>query len=441
VQGPLVGSTSSTPARPFSGKLSLREAIERGLEYNLSGVGLTQLLRQARAQEKLARSALMPNVVGSLSDMEQQVNLAALGVRFDVPFPGFSLPGVVGPFNVLDLRARLSQTVIDLTALNNYRAARETARANELSAQDTHDLIVLAVGGAYLQTIAARAKVQSARAQVETASALFQRATQQRDAGLATPIDVNRAQVQMLTQQQRLVSLQADFAKQKINLARMTGLPPTDQYDLVDEISFSAAPSVSVEDAVRQAAERRADLKAAEAQVRAAELALAAAQAGRLPSVSLNADYGVSRSSPTPARSTFAVVAAVRVPIWEGGRSAAQIDQATAALAQRRAEAEDLRGQIEGDIRKAYVDLQAAASQVEVAQANRRLSADNLGLTRQRFDAGVSDNVAVVESQESLAAAELDYIASVFAHNLAKLGLARALGRAAEDLSEFLRLP
>ena len=245
----------------------------------------------------------------------------------------------------------------------------------------------------------------------------------------------------MLTKQQRLISVQNDLAKQKINLARMIGLPPTDQYELAGDVAFAAAPSLGLDEALRQARDQRADRKAAEAQVRAAERALSAARAERLPSVNVSADYGTIGTTLSEARGTFAVVGTVRVPLWQGGRTEGQIQQAEAALAERRAERDDLDGQIEGDIRKAYLDLQAAASQVDVAQQNRQVTRETLDLTRQRFEAGVSDNVEVVQAQESVAAAELDYINGVFAHNLAKLSLARAIGQASERLTDFLKGP
>jgi outer membrane protein TolC len=237
------------------------------------------------------------------------------------------------------------------------------------------------------------------------------------------------------------VSAQNDFAKQKINLARMIGLPPTDQYELSSDIPFSAAPTLGLDDAIRQALTTRADFKAADRQVQAALRALMAARAERLPSVSVNADYGAIGSSPSQARGTFDVVGLVRVPIWEGGRADGHIEAAEAAVAQRRAEADDLRNQIESDVRKAYLDVQAAASQLDVADKNREVTRENLDLTRQRFEAGVSDNVEVVQAQEALASAELDRINSLFAHNIAKLSLARALGRAAQGLDAFLKLP
>jgi outer membrane protein TolC len=333
---------------------------------------------------------------------------------------------------------RLSQAVVDLTAWHNYRSASATARADELTIEDTRDLIVLAVGGTYLQTLATGARVESARAQLETANALYQQNAQRRAVGIVAQLDVDRSQVQALSQQQRVLSLEADFAKQKINLARMVGLPPVDTYNLGDRAPYSAAPPLSLDDALQQAREQRADLKAAAAQVEAAERALAAARAERLPALTVNADAGALGNTPASAQLTYTVVGAVRVPIWLGGRTGAEILQAQAAVQQRQAEHEDLASQIEGDVRKAFLDLRAATAQVEVADRNRQVAAEALTLTRQRFEAGVSDNVEVIQAQEALSNSELDYINAIFSHNVAKLSLARAIGQTAERVSDFV---
>jgi outer membrane protein TolC len=437
VQGAYAGSASSTAHLAFSGKLSLEDAIQRSLHYNLGAVGMNEALRQARGQARAARSSMLPNLSGDVNDTEETFNLQSIGISFS--FPGFTLPAVVGPFNVLDVRARLSQTIADFTLLNNYRSAREVARAGELSAKDAKDLVVLAVAGQYLQVIAANARLHSARTQLETANALYQRTIKQLGFGRATKIDVNRSHVEVLLDQQRLVTLENDAAKQKIALARLTGLPPNANYELTDEIVYQPAPSLALEDAIKQALAQRADLQAAKAQVKAAERALAAARAERYPSASATADYGdIGQSS--NLRSTYTVSATLSVPIWNGGRTGADIQQAQAALAQRRAELEDTQGQIESEVRNAYLDLQAAANQVEVAQENIDLMGETLTQTRERFETGVSENVEVVQSQESVAGANLDYINSVFAHNLAKLSLARALGDPLDKLGQFLSI-
>ena len=264
VQGPYAGSVAGS-AKPFNGKLSLREAVARGLEYNLGAEGLTQAMRQARGQARVARSSLLPNLNGYLREAVETENLAALGLRIHVPIPGFSFPTIVGPFNYYDLRATLTQTVADLTALNNYRSAQELVKANEAALRDARDLVVLAAGGAYLQVMAAEARVRSAQAQIDTAQALFKQTQERRAVGLNPQIDVNRSQVQLQTQQQRLMSLENDVAKQKINLARLVGLPVNDGYEITDDIPYSPAPDLTVEQALKQALENRADLQSAEA--------------------------------------------------------------------------------------------------------------------------------------------------------------------------------
>ncbi|MGA3328061.1 MAG: TolC family protein [Terriglobia bacterium] len=437
VSGAYSGSTSSTAAIPFSGKLSLAEAIRRGMAYNLGAVGMTQALRQVRGQAKTARGGLLPNISADVADTEETFNLRSIGFSFT--FPGFALPNVVGPFNVLDVRGRLSQSIADFTAINNYRSARELVRASNFSAQDAQDLVVLAVAGSYLQVIAASARVEAARAQLETANTLYQQDIGRLKFGRIAQIDVNRSHVEMLLDQERLITLQNELAKQKIILARLTGLPSNDQYEILNSVPYAPAPPLDLQDAIKQALDQRADLKAAEAQVTAAERALAAARAERLPSGSVSADYG-GIGSPSQLRPTYTVAATLSVPIWNGGRTAGDIEQARAALAQRRAELEDARSQAESDVRTAYLDMVAAANQVEVARQNLDVNHENLGQTRIKFEAGVSTNAEVVQSQESVSSAQLDYIDSIFAHNLAKLSLARALGGAADKLTQFLNV-
>jgi outer membrane protein TolC len=294
------------------------------------------------------------------------------------------------------------------------------------------------VAGAYLQAIAAQGRVQAERAQVETANTLYQQAVQQRGAGVLALTDLNRSEVQLLTERQRLVSLENEFAKEKINLARLTGLPPRETYELSDDMAFSPAPELSLEDARKEASLRRADLRAAEMQLRAARFTLSAARAERLPSLSLSADYGAIGTNPAQSHGTFAVVGTLSLPIWQGGRAEGDIEQANAALGQRQAELEDTRSRVESEVRSAFLDLQSAAQQVEVARRSVEVAKQNLDLIRQRFEAGVSDNLEVVQAQQSVAAAQLDYINSVFAHNVAKLSLGRAVGAVSENFVRFV---
>lgn len=432
VQGNYAGSTSSTATMPFSGKLSLHEAVQRGLAANLSVAGLTAAVKQAEGQAKVARAALMPNINGSYRENVLEQDLQVLGLGF----PG--APKVVGPIAYFDLRATLTQSVADMAAWNNMKAAREGIAAQKQFMENARDVIVLAVGGAYLQTIAAKARVVAAKAQVETAAALLKQTQQSKDAGVAAQIDVNRSRVQQLVQQQRLATLQNDLSRQKINLARLTGLPPNDRYDISDDVPFSPPPPIAIEDAVKQSIDARSDLKAAQTQVRAAERAKTAARDERLPTLAISGDYGTIGPRFSEARSTFTFAASLKVPIWQGGRAAGDIEQADAVLDQRRAEVQDLRGQIESEIRNSWLDLQAAASQVELAKSNQQLARDTLRLTQEKFDLGVSTSVEIAQAEQDVASSDLDYITSLFAHNLAKLSLARELGNADKKLDDYL---
>jgi len=430
VQGPY--AQSALGGKPVEGKLSLREAISRGLEYNLGTLGLSNAALQAHGQMRVARSSLLPNLNGSLREVAQQSNLASQGLRL----PG--IPKIVGPYNYVDLRATLSQSIADLTAWNNYRSGQENLKASQMAAKDARDLVVLAVGGAYLQVIAAQARVESAKAQVETARAVFDQTKQRREVGLNAQFDVNRNQVEYQTQQQRLTTLQNDLAKQKINLCRMMGLPPDTNLQLADNVPYSPAPSLSYEDAVREALETRADLKSAEAAARSADRAHTAARAERLPSVVVAADYGAIGVNPAQTHGTFNVTGTVRLPIWQGGRTEGDIEQAQAAVNQRQAELGDIRARIQSELKDAYLDMESAASQLQVAESNQKVARENLDLTHQRLEAGIADSVEGTRALETTASADLDYITSLLAYNLAKLSVARALGNAEDNLAKYL---
>jgi len=436
VQGAYQGSVaaSTTPGAPLA--LSLEEAVRRGLQSNLGAIVNQQSVRLAQAFHTQERSALLPYVSSNLLATDQQTNLAALGFT---GFPG--IPQIVGPYHYFDLRAGASQSVFDLTRIRNYRGSRENVQSAQFAAQDARDLIVLAVTGAYLQILSATARVDTTRAQVATARATYQQAVDRHAAGVAPRIDVTRTQVELQVEQQRLFSVENDLAKLKIGLGRLIGLAPGQELTLSDTLPYSPLTGVTVDQALTGAYANRSDLKAAESQVRVAELARKAAVAERYPTVQVGADYGVIGPSPTNAHGTFGLTGAVRLPIFQGGRVQGDIEAADASLQQRRAEFQDLRGRIDAEVRTAFLDLTSAANQVGVAESNRALAQETLTQARDRFAAGVADTVEVVQAQQAVAIAEQDYISSLYAHNLAKATLARAMGQADQNIKQFLGHP
>ena len=298
---------------------------------------------------------------------------------------------------------------------------------------------MLAVAGSYLQTIATASRIASQRAQVENAQAVYNQAAVRKSAGTNSRIDVTRSLVELETEQQRLTSLESDLRKQKIALARTIGLPLDRDLLLSETLGFSETALPDAETAIRQAFQSRADLRSADAQVQAAERALSAAHAERLPSASVSGDYGVMGPNPTNTHGVFAVTGSINVPVWQGGRIKGDIQQAEATLHQRQAELADLRGRVEQDVRTALIDLETAQGQVKLAQNNRKYANETLAEARDRFGAGVGTTLEVVQAEEQVASAETDYVSSLYSFNLAKLALARATGGVETQMPGLLK--
>jgi outer membrane protein TolC len=439
IEGVFQGSVRPGAATTQSLPRTLQDAIKRGIQYNLGTISAGEAARMARAERLAAIAQMLPDIAGSVGETVQQINLAAEGLRIRVPLPGFNFPTVVGPFNYFDARANLTES-LSLTALQNWRSSQQNARAAELSIKDSRDLVTLAISGSYLQLLASLARIQTANAQIETAQAVYQQALDRNRSGLNARIDVTRSLVELQTQQQRLTTLTNDLEKQKIRLARLIGLPLAQVFTLSDAIPYREFTMPQLDEMIQRAFSERPDVRAAAAQVKAAELARKAAEAEYYPSIGVSADYGAIGVNPSrDAHGTFLVNGAVVFPIFQSGRVRADIDQAEAALAQRKSEYEDTKGRAEEDVRTAFLDLTAGSQQVRVAESNRALAGDTLQQARDRFRAGVADTVELVQAQESVATAEQDYISALFAFNLAQVSLARAVGQTEQGVVRLLQ--
>jgi outer membrane protein TolC len=436
IQGSVAGA--APPSGPIH--LTLAEAVDRGLKTNLGVLSAAHSSSAAAAQRIQALSALLPNISANASETIEQVNLAAYGFKFNLPAnSGFTIPSVVGPFTFSQLQGTLSQSIYDPVARANWRTTREMEHAAELSAKDARELVVLAVAGTYLQTIATQARIESQRAQVAAAQAIYDQAQVRKTAGTNAKIDVMRTLVEFQTEQQRLRSLDADLKQQKLSLARIIGLPLDRELDLSEPLSPEIVPVPESATAVDTALKTRSDLRASEAQVTAAQRALAAARAERMPAVSLSGDYGVTGSTPIQTHGVFTVTGSVSVPIWLGGRIKGDIQQAEATLHQRESELADQRRDVEQQVRAALIKLEAAVGQLDLAQSNRTYAAETLHEASDRFHLGVATTVEVVQSQQQAAAAESDYVSSLLSLDLARLDLSRAVGQAEAALPDLLK--
>jgi outer membrane protein TolC len=437
-QSQFQGSVPMGTASPTPLALTFHDAIDRGLKANLGLLVSGSENESARGQRLRTLSALLPQFDAQVGETVEQLSLKTIG--FNLQLPGVSIPTIAGPFHYTDVRAYASWNVFDYTARKNYRSAQDSYRATQLSVSDARDLVVQATASAYLQIVADASRVEAIRSQVETAQALYTRTDDQQKAGTAAGIDVLRSQVELKQQQQRLLAQKNQFDKDKLALSRVIGLPGGQEFNLSETAPFSPLTSLTQDEALRTALAQRPDYQSYQARVRAAEESVTAARGQRYPTVGVTANYGDVGPTLASSHGTFTFVATAKVNLFDGGRISGDVIQAKAALKQRQDELADLGGQIDYQVRTAFLDIRTAADQVTVAQDNLDLANQTLTQARDRFAAGVTDNIEVVQAQESVASANDTLISALYAHNLAKIALARSLGGAEQGIQKFMEV-
>jgi outer membrane protein TolC len=434
-QDPFSGSIPQGQATPGVIDLSVQDALDRALKYNLGLYLSDRATEQARAARLRALSDLLPMVNGAVTEEEQKINLKSFGFSF----PGF--PSSVGPFSLFQLAGSATWNPLNLHYISGVHAASQNVKASQFSYRDARDTVVLAVGANYLLTIANESRVTAAEAELKAAQALYQLAVDQENAGLAPNIDTLRARVQLQTQLSSLIQAQNDLEKQRIALARVIGLPVAQKFRLIDRVPYQPLPESEVANAYERALQTRPDYQAALASLRAAQYSLDSAWQQRLPSIGFSGDYGILGYNPGSLAPNWTAAATLAIPIFEGERIESDIQQAKSVLKQRQAQVDNLRGSIEQDIDDALLDLKAAAQQVEVGRIGLEYAQQALEQSQDRFAAGVTNNVEVIQAQQQLASANEQYIDSLFEYNIGKVLLARAIGNAEQAVKQYLSVP
>ena len=437
-QSPFTGSEPEGKASADVLQLSFQEAIDRGLRNNLGLLLSGDQTITARGERWKELSNLLPDLSARIQEDAQTLSLTALGFKSNL-FPGVLLPRVLGPFNYFDARASVSQSLFSFHDIEKERAASQSLKAAQYSFKDARELVVLAVGNAYLMAIANAARIETTDAQVKNAQALYDKAVDQQRAGLNPAIDTLRSQVELQTRQQQLIAARNDFDKQKLSLARVIGLPLGQQFILTEKAPYQELTPLPLDVYLQRAYVSRSDYQAAQALVRAAELSRRAATAGHYPTLDFNANYGDIGATPAQSNGTWQVDGGLNIPIFAGGKTHSDVLEAEAQLKQARSQLNDLRGRIDYEVRASLLDLTSAAEQVEVARSSVDLAEQTLAQSEDRFTAGVADNLEVVQAQESVASAHESYIESLYAHNLAKIELARAIGDAEQGVERYLK--
>ena len=423
------GEASATPI-----PLSLGEAITRGLKANLGLLTNLQSSREIRAQRLRALSMLLPKLTGQVNAVEQQINLQALGFLFSVP----GIPTIVGPYGYQSAQVNASINLFDWSAISSFKSSKEETKASLLSVKNARDLVVQAVGDAYLQIIADASRIVATQAEIDADDAVYTNAVRRHNAGTAIGIDVLRSQVELKQRQQQLVANRNQFEKDKLTLGRVIGLAIGQDFTVADPSPSVPLAAISLKDALGKAYDHRPDYQAARARVLAAQFSLRAAKAERYPTLSANGYYGDEGLHLfSNSHGVFNATGSVQFNIFDGGRIKGDVLQNDAELNNRRNELANLRGQIDYEVRSALLDLTSSGQQVDVAQSNLQLATDSLQQSRDRFSAGVTNTVEVVQAQQALADANENLISAEYQYNIAKVSLARALGLAEDNIGQY----
>ena len=433
-QNPYYGSVQAVAATPDVKRLSLDDAIQLGIQNNLALTVARENEKTADAQRLQLVNNLMPNISLHGEHGLHQLNLAALGFKPSL-LPSFGLtPAEAAAFpeivkiNSTIGQANLSQPLFTWAGWDVWKAAKASRSAAYYNTQSSRGLVVLNVGTQYLQTLAASAQVDYAQALLKTDETLLYQAQEEHKAGTAANLDELRARVQYQTQQQTLIAAENNFEKSKIALNRQIGLAPEQQIQLIDATPYADLAEMTIAEAKQQAYASRQDYQSLKQQIRAAQLERQATKHERFPTITFNANYGVQGVTGLTYHGIFSSSGSLDVPVFQEAKFRSDRDAAEAQLNELNTQFNDLTNKIDQQLRDSMLDLESAAELVRVSRSNVDLATTALGQSTDRFQAGVDDNLPVVQAQSTLAQAQTQYVSNVYQFNQAKLGLARNLG-------------
>ena len=411
-------------------QLSLKQAVELALapEGNARLQLVEELARQAGIRVAQARSALLPQVESSVGQQNQTRNLAAFGIQISLPIPGFQFPERVGPFNTFDARVTAAQSVFDLSSIRRFQASRASHQAADAETASARDQVAAQVAKLYLGALAAEARLEAARADLELAEALQRLAINQKAAGTGTAIEVTRAKTQAANQRQRLLVAENGRRRARLELLRAMGLDLSTEFQLTDRLTCAPIDAVTLEQARAAALGARADLKAQQGRQASARLNYTATRFERLPSLVGFADYGSIGSSLNHALPTRTYGLSLKVPLFDGGRRDARRAETASLLRQEQIKTGDLRRQIELEIRLALDALRSTEEQARVAEEGLTLAEEEVAQAQRRYQAGVTSSLEVTDAQTRLERARENRINALVAYNAARLDLGQALG-------------
>jgi outer membrane protein TolC len=411
-------------------ELSLKHAVQLAVspEGNAQVQLSAEAVKQAESRSDQARAALLPDLSAAFSEESVTRDLAAMGLHFTVPLPNFHFPNFVGPFSTMDARVSATQSVFDFSSLRRFQASKVGVSAAKSDADGSAERVAATVARAYLAAVKADADVETAHANVTLSEAVLKQAQNQKDAGTGTGIEITRAKVQLANDRQHLLVAENARRSAVLQLLRAVGLRLDTEISLSDKLQYLPVDAVSIEQAQAQAIKERADLAAQQEREANARLQASATKFERLPTVAAFGDYGSSGTGINNSMPTRTVGIAVRVPLFDGGRRDARRVESASQYRSEKVKTNDLKQQIDLDVRLALDALHSAEEQVKVAKEGLELAENELTQARRRYDAGVAIGVEVTDAQTRLERARDNQTAAIYSYNVGKLDLAQAMG-------------
>jgi outer membrane protein len=407
-------------------KLTLDQAVGLALKQNPTTQIAILVAAESEQDKNIARAELLPQASAKISDQAQKVNLQAqFGGK--TPFPGF--PQTLGPYQVFSAGPSFGGPVFDLTLWQRYRAARSAVNSSRANSLTTREQVILLVVSQYIGTLRAVANVQASQSRVDLAQALYDQAADLQKEGVGTGIDTLRANVELQNEKQRLIEAENDRETSLYGLSKLLNLDPRQVIELSDSLSFFDTPQPEVAPSIEAALADRQEWKALAAQIKAAEYQKRASQDSRLPSLRFDGNWAYLGTSGNTTVPTYTYQASVNMPLFTGGRIHSEIVRADLEIRKLEQQQDDLRNQIGLDVKTALLNLQSARSEVQVANLGVQLSKEEVDQARDRFKAGVANNIEVIQAQDSLSRANDNQIAALYRFNQARADLARSIGQ------------
>jgi outer membrane protein TolC len=405
-------------------KLTLPEAVRMALRQNPEVQIANLKVVESREDHSIARSSLLPQVSLGVSDAATRRNLEA--------FIGRRIPGIpqhVGPFQTFQAGPGFSAPVFDLALWRHLEASSRNVTGTHEQELTVREQTTLLVVSQYLGCLRAAADVQAALSRVQLAQALYNQAVELQKHGVSTALDTLRSNVELQNEKQRLIVAETQRKTSLYGLEKLLNLDPHQGIQLSDETSFFSTPQYELGESVESAYEHRPEIRALMARESAARLEKRATGDERLPKVVLDGNWGYQGTSAPASIPAYQFQVTLQVPLFTGGRIRAETAKARIKLKRMNSQMEDLKGRIALEVKTAVEQLSAARNEVQVANLGVKLAKDEASDARERFQAGIANNIEVITAQDALSRANDNQIAALYRYNQARADLAHATGQ------------